>query len=385
MACVARYWRMGEDGRIVCELCPRFCALREGQRGMCFVRMREGDRLILDTYGRSSGFCIDPIEKKPLNHFLPGTPVLSFGTAGCNLACKFCQNHEMSKSRDTDLLAQEASPALIASCAREAGCRSVAYTYNDPVIFLEYAVDIAGECRKRDVKNVAVTAGYMTDPVRPEFFQAMDAANIDLKGFTERFYRKLTGAEMAPVLDSIAYAVNETDCWVELTVLLIPGENDSATEIREMSRWVVETCGPDVPMHFTTFRPDHRMMDREIHACGDASAGAERGAGGRSAPCLCRQCPSRGGAIELLYGLRGTGDRARLARDLGLAAGRDRAMPGLRHPDAGRVRWPARRLGPQTKAGAADRDRACIGGKGFVIRLGLENRGDLRQIKAAAP
>ncbi|MDQ2089173.1 AmmeMemoRadiSam system radical SAM enzyme [Marimonas arenosa] len=258
----ARYWHMGDDGRIVCTLCPRYCSLREGQRGMCFVRLREGDRLVLDTYGRSSGFCIDPIEKKPLNHFLPGTPVLSFGTAGCNLACKFCQNHEMSKSRDVDTLAQAASPAMVAEAAQANGCRAVAYTYNDPVIFLEYAVDIAAECRKLDVKNVAVTAGYITDQARPEFFHAMDAANIDLKGFTERFYKKLTGAELKPVLDSIAYAVNETAAWVELTVLLIPGENDSDGEIGEMCDWVVANCGRDVPMHFTAFRPDHRMMDR---------------------------------------------------------------------------------------------------------------------------
>ncbi len=254
---------MAEDGRIVCDLCPRLCALRDGQRGMCFVRMREGDHLVLDTYGRSSGFCIDPIEKKPLNHFLPGTPVLSFGTAGCNLACKFCQNHEMSKSRDTDLLAQEASPETIARAARNAGCRSVAYTYNDPVIFLEYAVDIAEACRARGVKNVGVTAAYVTEEARAEFFGAMDAVNIDLKGFTDRFYRRLTGAELGPVLDNIAYAVNEAGCWVELTVLLIPGENDAVGEIEEMSRWIVETCGQDVPVHFTAFRPDHRMMDRD--------------------------------------------------------------------------------------------------------------------------
>ena len=262
MAKDARYWHMAEDGRIVCDLCPRFCALREGQRGMCFVRQRLGDRLVLDTYGRSSGFCVDPIEKKPLNHFLPGTPVLSFGTAGCNLACKFCQNHEISKSRDVDLLAQEASPALIARAAVNAGCRSVAYTYNDPVIFLEYAVDIAAECRARGVRNVAVTAGYITPEARPEFFGALDAANIDLKGFTEDFYRTLTGAELGPVLESIAHAVNETACWVELTVLLIPGENDSEAELRAMCDWVVATCGPDVPMHFTAFRPDFRMLDR---------------------------------------------------------------------------------------------------------------------------
>ena len=262
MSKIARHWQMAEDGRITCTLCPRLCSLREGQRGMCFVRRREGEALVLDTYGRSSGFCIDPIEKKPLNHFYPGTPVLSFGTAGCNLACKFCQNHDISKARDTDRLAQEASPALIASCARNAGCVSVAYTYNDPVIFLEYAVDIAAECRARGVRNVAVTAGYLSKAARPEFFGAMEAANIDLKGFTDRFYRKLTGAEIRPVLDSIVYAVHESPCWVELTTLLIPGENDSAAEIRALAHWVMTECGPDVPVHFTAFTPHFRMMDK---------------------------------------------------------------------------------------------------------------------------
>lgn len=261
MTHTARHWHKAEDGRITCTLCPRLCSLREGQRGMCFVRRREGDVLVLDTYGRSSGFCIDPIEKKPLNHFYPGTPVLSFGTAGCNLACKFCQNHDISKARDTDRLAQEASPALIASCARNAGCVSVAYTYNDPVIFLEYAVDIAAECRARGVRNVAVTAGYLSQAARPEFFGAMDAANIDLKGFTDRFYRKLTGAEIRPVLDSIVYAVHETACLVELTTLLIPGENDSDAEVRDLAAWVLAECGPDVPLHFTAFTPHYRMMD----------------------------------------------------------------------------------------------------------------------------
>lgn len=259
----AGYARMQEDGRLRCELCPRYCTLRDGQRGMCFVRMRQGDAMVLDTYGRSTGFCIDPIEKKPLNHFLPGTPVLSFGTAGCNLACKFCQNHEISKSREVDSLAHEATPAKIARVAAQTGCAAVAYTYNDPVIFLEYAVDTAAACRERGIKSVAVTAGYICDDPRERFFGAMDAANIDLKGFSERFYRKLTGSGIAPVLDSIDYAVNETDCWVELTTLLIPGENDDPGELEQLSSWVFETCGPDVPLHFSAFHPDHRMMDRD--------------------------------------------------------------------------------------------------------------------------
>ena len=256
----ARYWSFAADGRITCELCPRLCALRDGQRGMCYVRKRQGDALVLDTWGRSSGFCIDPIEKKPLNHFLPGTPVLSFGTAGCNLACKFCQNHDISKARSDDRLAQTAGPAMIAAAARNAGCRSVAYTYNDPVIFLEYAVDTAAEVQSRGMANVAVTAGYMSQPARAEFFGAMQAANIDLKGFTDAFYQKLTGSSIGPVLDTIAFAVNETDCWVELTTLLIPGENDDDAEVRAMARWVAATCGPDVPLHFTAFTPHFRMM-----------------------------------------------------------------------------------------------------------------------------
>jgi pyruvate-formate lyase-activating enzyme len=224
----ARFWSSRpEDGRLVCELCPRFCALQPGQRGMCFVRKREGQRIVLDTYNRSSGFCIDPIEKKPLNHFLPGTPVLSFGTAGCNLACKFCQNHEISKSRETDSLTDYATPEMIAEAAERAGVASVAYTYNDPVIFHEYAVDIAQACHDRGIRSVAVTAGYITPKPRAEFFAHMDAANIDLKGFTEAFYQKLTASHLAPVLETIEYAVKETPCWVELTTLLIPGWNDS--------------------------------------------------------------------------------------------------------------------------------------------------------------
>ncbi len=227
---------------------------------MCYVRKRVGDAVVLDTYGRSSGFCIDPIEKKPLNHFLPGTPILSFGTAGCNLACKFCQNHDISKSRSQDKLAAEASPRAIANAAVNAGARSVAFTYNDPVIFYEYALDIAAECRAKEVCSVAVTAGYISDAARAPFFDAMDAVNIDLKAFAPEFYRRLTASDIGPVLESIDYAVNEAACWVEITTLLIPGENDSAEEITALSEWMLETCGPDVPLHFTAFHPDHRML-----------------------------------------------------------------------------------------------------------------------------
>jgi pyruvate formate lyase activating enzyme len=256
-----RYWHKLENGKVQCDVCPRLCTLEEGQRGLCFVRARENDQIVLTTYGRSSGFCIDPIEKKPLNHFLPGTPVLSFGTAGCNLTCKFCQNWDMSKSREMDTLQQAASPGQLAEAAVQTGCRSVAYTYNDPAIFLEYAIDTAIACRERGIKSVAVTAGYIEPEPRAEFFRHMDAANVDLKAFTERFYWKLTGAHLQSVLETLEYIHHETDTWLELTTLLIPGENDSAAEIEEMTQWVVEHLGPDVPMHFSAFHPDWKMRD----------------------------------------------------------------------------------------------------------------------------
>lgn len=258
----AKYWHQLDDGRIQCDLCPRYCKLREGQRGLCFVRANENEQLVLTTYGRSSGFCVDPIEKKPLNHFLPGTPILSFGTAGCNLACKFCQNWDISKSREMDTLADQASPENIAATAERLGCRSVAYTYNDPVIFHEYAIDVAQACREADIRSVAVTAGYVCDEPRTELFQHMDAANVDLKAFTERFYYKITGGHLQPVLDTLHYLKHETDVWLELTTLLIPGENDSEAELEGMTQWVVENLGPDVPMHFTAFHPDWKMRDK---------------------------------------------------------------------------------------------------------------------------
>ena len=257
-----RYWRPLPDGRVQCDVCPRACKLREGQRGLCFVRARQDDEIVLTTYGRSSGFCVDPIEKKPLNHFLPGTPVLSFGTAGCNLACKFCQNWDISKSREVDTLADAASPEALAAAALHLGCRSVAFTYNDPAIFLEYAVDVAQACREVGVRSVAVTAGYMCERPRSEFYRYMDAANVDLKAFSERFYHKLTGAHLQDVLDTLCYLARDTDVWFEVTTLLIPGENDSDREIDAMSQWLLEHVGPDVPLHFTAFHPDWKMRDK---------------------------------------------------------------------------------------------------------------------------
>jgi pyruvate formate lyase activating enzyme len=256
-----RWYHLQEDGRVHCDLCPRDCVLKEGQRGHCFVRQAVGGRMVLTTYGRSSGFCVDPVEKKPLNHFYPGTAVLSFGTAGCNLACRFCQNWDISKSREWDTLAAQASPAAIADKAAALGCRSIAFTYNDPVIFAEYAIDTAAACHALGIKTIAVTAGYITEQARAEFFAAMDAANVDLKGFTEDFYRKLTHSHLQPILDTLRYLVHETRVWVEITTLLIPGHNDSDAEIRAECEWLAAHLGPDVPLHFTAFHPDYKMLD----------------------------------------------------------------------------------------------------------------------------
>ena len=256
-----RHWRALPDGRIQCDVCPRACRLHEGQRGLCFVRARLDDRIVLTSYGRSSGFCIDPIEKKPLNHYLPGTPILSFGTAGCNLSCRFCQNWDISKSRETDTLADAASPEKLARAAKALGCRSVAFTYNDPVVFHEYAIDTAQACHELGLKAVAVTAGYQCPEPRREMYRWMDAANVDLKAFTEEFYRKVCAGHLQDVLETLVYLKKETNVWFEITTLLIPGENDSEKEIEAETQWLVEHLGRDVPLHFTAFHPDWKMTD----------------------------------------------------------------------------------------------------------------------------
>ena len=268
-AVATRYWHELPDGRVQCDVCPRACKLRPGQRGVCFVRGRPeraegGDEpgVVLLTYGRSSGFCVDPIEKKPLNHFLPGTSVLSFGTAGCNLACRFCQNWDISKSKETDTLADAATPEAIAAAARRAGCRSVAFTYNDPTIFFEYAQDVdAAGLTLKDVNAVAVTAGYMCPEPRREFYGHLDALNVDLKGFTDDFYRHVCGGRLEPVLETLEYLRHETDLWFEITTLLIPGRNDGDAELDELTGWIAEHLGPDVPLHFPAFHPDFKMTD----------------------------------------------------------------------------------------------------------------------------
>lgn len=257
----ARWWHPLDDGRIQCDLCPHECKLRDQQRGACFVRRREGDQVVLTTYGLASGFCIDPIEKKPLAHFYPGSSVLSFGTVGCNLSCRYCQNWDISTSRDPERLQDTASPAAIARAATQWGCRSVAFTYNDPVIFAEYAIDVADACHAAGLQTVAVTAGFVNDEPRREFFSHMDAANVDLKGFSEEFYATLTRSHLQPVLDTLTYLAHETSVWLELTTLLIPDHNDSDEELGRLAAWVATELGADVPLHFSAFHPSHHMLN----------------------------------------------------------------------------------------------------------------------------
>ncbi|MDF1562470.1 MAG: AmmeMemoRadiSam system radical SAM enzyme [Deltaproteobacteria bacterium] len=263
---VARHFEELPSGELECRVCPRLCRLSPGQRGFCFVRgrpRREDDHdpptIRLTTHGRSSGLCIDPIEKKPLAHFLPGTPVLSLGTAGCNLACKFCQNWESSRARDFDGRQQAAEPEALARAAAEAGCRSIALTYNDPVIFLEYAVDCARAARARGLRAVAVSAGYVLPGAREELFGVMDAANIDLKAFTEDFYWRQTGGHLEPVKETLVALARQEGLWLELTVLVIPTLNDSEAELRALAAWVAAELGPEVPLHLSAFHPDFRL------------------------------------------------------------------------------------------------------------------------------
>jgi AmmeMemoRadiSam system radical SAM enzyme/AmmeMemoRadiSam system protein B/AmmeMemoRadiSam system protein A len=259
----AGWWHEVDQARLMCDVCPRGCVLGANDRGFCFVRENRDGRMVSTTYGRSTGFCIDPIEKKPLNQFYPGTAVLSFGTAGCNLGCRFCQNWTSTKSREVDRFCEEAAPASVAAAARSLGCRSVAYTYNDPIVWLEYAIDTARACRAAGLKNVAVTSGYMLPGPRAAFYEWIDAANVDLKAFDEAFYHRLCAGRLEPVLDTLRWLAHETNIWLEITNLVIPRENDAPDDLRRMCAWLVETLGPDVPIHFSAFHPDFRMTDRE--------------------------------------------------------------------------------------------------------------------------
>lgn len=260
---IAQWWEKTENDKILCTLCPRYCTLGEGQAGFCFIRKNIGGTLYSIGYGRPTGFAVDPIEKKPLSHFLPGTSVLSFGTAGCNLGCKFCQNWSISKAKLDDENSFEARPEDVVALAKKYRTPSIAYTYNDPTIFGEYVIDISKLARQEGIKSVMVTAGYIDKEARKDVYKYVDAANVDLKAFSEEFYHKVTYSHLDPVLDTLLWLKNETDIWFEITTLLIPGENDSPDETRRMCDWILQNLGDSVPLHFTAFHPDFRMTDKE--------------------------------------------------------------------------------------------------------------------------
>ena len=360
-ACPARYWHPLDDGRIQCDVCPRYCKLHEGQRGLCFVRARQDDQIVLTTYGRSSGFCIDPIEKKPLNHFLPGTPVLSFGTAGCNLTCKFCQNWDISKARALDRLQDLASPEAIAEAAVASGCRSVAFTYNDPVIFLEYAVDVAQACRERGIRTVAVARRlHLRGAAAPSSSRHMDAANIDLKAFTEGFYQNLCSGALQPVLETLEYLKHETEVWFEITTLLIPGENDEPGRDRGALRLGdgAPRAGRAAALHGVPSGLED--AGQAAHAARDAARGARASRmSARAALRLHRQHPRRGRPEHLLPRLRRRADRARLVRPHGLEPDARGCLRRVRHAVRRACSTPPGRLGPAPHAGAAQ--RRCAG------------------------
>ncbi len=249
----AEYWQLLGNGLIECTLCPQHCRIAEGKRGACFGRRRVGDELIAETYGLACGLAVDPIGKKPLNHFLPGSSVLSFGTVGCNLTCGFCQNHHLSQPGQIE--GRPVAPEQIAKAALEHECHSVAFTYNEPTVFLEYAIDTARACHERGLKTVAVTNGWIEPEPRAAFYAHMDAANVDLKAFSDTFYKKLCGATLQPVLDTLLYIRKETSVHLEVTTLLIPDHNDSPAELDAMTQWAVANLGPDVPWHFSAYRP----------------------------------------------------------------------------------------------------------------------------------
>jgi pyruvate formate lyase activating enzyme len=258
----ARFFEREEDGRLRCTLCPRECLLAEGQAGFCSVRENRGGSMVLLAYGKSTGYAVDPVEKKPLYHFLPGTEVLSFGTVGCNLGCRFCQNWNISKARASGRDLATRTPQQVVDLAVAAGCPSIAFTYNDPIIWAEWAIDVAREARLRGVRTVFVTSGFVEERAREEIFSWMDATNVDLKSFTEEFYAKVTLSHLAPVLETLEWLARQGRVWTEVTNLLIPGLNDDPAETRRLAGWMAARMGPDVPLHFSAFHPSWKMTDR---------------------------------------------------------------------------------------------------------------------------
>jgi len=254
-----KFWKKINSDTILCELCPNRCVIKNGFHGRCFIRKNVNNNLELLAYGKTTGIAVDPIEKKPLYHFLPGSKTLSFGSIGCNLNCKFCQNWHISMSKDLSLLDRKLSPKEIAQLAIKNNCESVAFTYNEPTTSFEYIIDIAIECKKLNIKTISVTNGYILSEPRKELYKHIDAANVDLKAFNDDTYKKIIGGTLQPILETIKYLHN-SDTWLEITTLLISGINDSENEIRSECEWIVDNIGVSVPLHFSAFHPAWKML-----------------------------------------------------------------------------------------------------------------------------
>jgi len=259
----AMFWEKAEGGKVRCSLCRFRCLIAEGQRGICGVRENSGGVLYTLVYGRSIAEQIDPIEKKPLFHYYPGSTTFSIATAGCNFRCLHCQNYEISQlpAVRREIPGRELPPPEIVRRAAAAGCRSISYTYTEPTIFYEYAFDTAVLARQAGLGNVFVTNGYITPEALEKFAPYLDAANIDLKGFSEKFYREVAGATLAGVLDSLK-VFKRLGIWIEVTTLIIPGHNDDEADLKGIARFLVEELGPETPWHVTAFYPTYKMLDR---------------------------------------------------------------------------------------------------------------------------
>jgi pyruvate formate lyase activating enzyme len=259
----AQWWTPLEGGKVHCYLCPRDCKIGEGQTGFCFIRKNEGGKLVTLGYVRPAAVQVDPVEKKPLFHFYPGTRIFSMGTAGCNMGCFFCQNWDISKAKSDQVHSVDLTADDVCQNAMQYECPSLAFTYNEPSIWGEYVIDISKRAREVGLKTVMVTNGYINEQAFYDVYEHIDAANVDLKAFTENFYGKITLTHLKPVLDTLKRLKRDTNVWFEITNLMIPTLNDNPDEVKQLANWVLDNVGNSIPVHFTAFHPDFKL--RNIH------------------------------------------------------------------------------------------------------------------------
>jgi len=296
----ALFWEPAPDRRVQCRLCPRECLIAPDRCGTCGVRRNEGGRLQSLSYGRLCAVHVDPIEKKPLFHFMPGSPILSVGTVGCTLNCRFCQNWELARGDPTRAPDAITPPEVVVALAMRQHCPCIAFTYNEPTVFAEYVMDVARLAHHAGLRTVMVTNGYVSPAVIPDLYHEIDAANVDLKALSEDFYHVQTGGHLAPVLSTLE-ALRANNVWIEVTTLLIPGLNDDMGEVRAAAIWIRDHLGCDTPWHLSAFHPAHRMLDRpptplatleqaQATALGQGLRFVYLGNVGRDSNTLCPHC-----------------------------------------------------------------------------------------------